>query len=137
MRARLHKIMKFGAKKWTADFRVRHNVYVCCFLAFVCTNKCNKVTVMAMKIVSFIIVFCLFSLAHGALFRSKRGCSICGRKTDKSRLFVHTPVAGDVCQTFNVKKEAAQSLQLCSACARAVRRYKTTGVKATKVSTIT
>ena len=80
-----------------------------------------------------LVLFVIISLAHGAPFRSKKGCVICGRKSD-SRPFKNNPVAGkeNICEAFNVRESAGGDK--CSACDRALRRYKTTGVKAPKVS---
>lgn len=85
----------------------------------------------------YVVVFCCFSsFAHGVLFRSKKGCSICGRKTDSTKPFINTPVdvaeKENVCNTFNVKEFLEG--EMCSLCARAIRRFKTTGVKAPTVS---
>ncbi len=91
--------------------------------------------------INFLVPFlCLILLTfvHCTPYRSKEGCSVCGRKVDKNRPFVDIPAEEDeralICETFGLNHLAPG--QICSACARAIRRYKSSGVKAPTVSRI-
>ena len=87
----------------------------------------------------FLLVLCLApEVLPGKIHRSKKGCLICGRKTDKDRPFLDIPNDFEekqkICSAFHLKE--IENGQICSACSRAVRRYTTLGQKAPMVSTV-